>query len=487
MLGLISEALRYIEEPPDLDALPLDDPQIYRLLQRGDTIGAFQVESRAQVQMLPRLKPERFEDIVVEVAIVRPGPIQGNAVHPYLRRRAGEEAVSYLHPCLEPPLRETLGVLLFQEQTIRVAMLAAGFSPGEADFFRRALSRNDDQAIHGVLHERFVRGAQTNHIDPDTAEAIFKQLAAFAGYGFCKSHAASFALIAYQSMYLKCYHPAALYCSLLNQQPMGFYSTEVIVNDMKRHGIALLPPDVSRSDFRYRLEATQDGKPALRMGLSTIHGLGERAWERIKKERERAPFADLSDFCIRVRLPQPMISDMIRAGSFDRFGARRDLLWELGRIDYRPEELPLEFPSTEVDLPALDELEATVWEYELLGLSPNGQIMRHHRAALLRMGILSTAEVKKQENGRVLQVAGMAVVKQRPYTAKGILFVSLEDECGLLDLVVKPNVYDRFRALIRDQSFLFVEGVVQQGSSAVSMLVMRALEWPRLQDQRATR
>ena len=257
-LGMLSEALTHVaamgETPPDLARLPLDDPGIYQLLQQADTLGAFQVESRAQQQMLPRLQPACFADIAVEVAIVRPGPIQGGAVHPYLRRRLGQEPVSYLHPSLEPVLAETLGVLLFQEQAIRVAVAAAHFAPGEADLLRRALSRARSEAAMATLRQRFVEGAGEMGIEPATAEAIFAQLAGFAGYGFCKSHAASFALIAYQTLWLKRYHAPAFYCALLNHQPMGFYPPEVILGDARRHGVETLPPAINHSHWRYRLE-----------------------------------------------------------------------------------------------------------------------------------------------------------------------------------------------------------------------------------------
>ncbi len=476
MLGMISKALSYVENPPDLDALTLDDPRIYQLLCAADTIGAFQVESRAQLNMLPRLKPVCFADIAVIISIIRPGPIQGGAVHPYLRRRAGLEPITYLHPCLEPILSETLGCLLYQEQAVKVGMVAAGFSAGEADFFRRALSRNDEKAIQGHLRERFVQGAIANGIDRDTAEGIFQLLGAFAGYGFCKSHAASFALIAYQSMYLKCYFPAQFYCALVNSQPMGFYSAEVIVNDASRHGIPLLRVDVNHSDWDYKLEETNEGKTALRVGLRAITGLGDRAWERVQVAREEAPFTGLRDFCIRVRLPKTKVSDMIFAGAFDEFGTRRELDWALGAIDYRSEELPLEFTSIAVDLPQLDDLETTEWEYRILGLSVDGHIMRHYRPQLERNGILSIGQVKKQENGRKVRVSGMVVVKQRPATARGILFASIEDQEGLLDLVVKPNIYEQYRKVLRHQMFIVVEGTVQK-AEAISVLVTRAFEF----------
>ncbi|MEZ4682094.1 MAG: DNA polymerase III subunit alpha [Caldilineaceae bacterium] len=281
-LGLISEAETLIRQsgavPPDLDRLPLDDPALYRMLARGDTIGAFQVESRAQQQMLPRLKPHCFEDIAVEIAIVRPGPIQGGAVHPYLRRRTGQEEVAYLHPLLEPVLRETLGVLLFQEQAIRLAVVVAGFAPGEADLLRRALSRNRAEAELATMRARFVRGAAEQGVDEAIAEAIFAQLAGFAGYGFCKSHAMSFALIAWQTLWLKRYHPVAFTCALLNQQPMGFYSPEVVIQDAIRHGVTMLPVSVQQSRWRYTLEADEKKNG---MSARASCGQGRRVGKRL--------------------------------------------------------------------------------------------------------------------------------------------------------------------------------------------------------------
>ncbi|MCL5952734.1 MAG: error-prone DNA polymerase [Chloroflexi bacterium] len=480
-LGLITEALSYIQgDPPDLDALPLDDPEIFKMLQAGDTIGTFQVESRAQQQMLPRHRPEKFEDIVVEVAIVRPGPIQGGAVHPYLRRRAGLEPVSYLHPSLEPALKETLGVLIFQEQVIRVAMVASGFTAGEADQLRRAMSRSRSLEAMQAMRDRFIQGALANRIEQATAEEIFRQLEGFASYGFCKSHAASFALIAYQTLHLKRYYAPEFYCALLNQQPMGFYSNEVIIGDAKRHGVELLAPEINQSDWKYLLERTPGGKRALRMGLRATLGLGESGWERIQGARSQAKFGSLRDFCERTRLPQATVSNLVRAGLFDSFGSRRKLLWELGEIDYRPEELPLVLPVMDVHLPELEAGEESLWEYELLGLSPNGQLMRHYRPALQRSGVLNTAEVKVQPEGEYVRIGGMVAVKQRPGTAKGMVFISLEDETGLIDVVVRPNVYEKFLPLLRRQLFILVEGVVQRGSGAISVLVTRALEFRSL-------
>jgi error-prone DNA polymerase len=477
-LGAITEALGHIagmgRPVPDLDRIPLDDPAIYRMLQRGDTTGAFQVESRAQQQMLPRLQPTCFEDIVVEVAIVRPGPIQGGAVHPYLRRRSGQEPVRYLHPSLAPVLAETLGVLLFQEQAIRISMVVAGFPPGAADMLRRALSRNRAEAEMAVLQQKFVAGAAERGIDAAAAAAIFAQLAGFAGYGFCKSHAASFALIAYQTLWLKHYHAPAFYCALLNQQPMGFYPPEVIIGDARRHNVETLPPDVNRSEWRYTLERTAPGRWALRTGLHAVSGVGEQAWQRIAAARSAGSFANLEDCCRRTRLHRDVVENLIRAGACDGFGQRRDLLWECAALDFRPDELDLSGVNIAAALPPLDAIEATAWEYELMGLSPRQQMMVHYRQALRAAGVLTTGAVKQEEAGRRVRVAGFAVVRQRPATAKGIVFYSLEDESGLLDLVVKPDVYARLRRVLSGHPLLLVRGVVQRSGRAVSVLVWEA-------------
>jgi error-prone DNA polymerase len=431
--------------------------------------------------MLPRLKPERFDDIVIEVAIVRPGPIQGGAVHPYLRRRSGEEPVSYLHPCLEPALAETLGVLLFQEQAIRVAVVAAGFSPGEADQLRRAMSRARSVEAMLALGDRFMAGATQQGMSRETAAAVFQQLSGFAGFGFCKSHAASFAWIAYQTLWLKRYHPAAFYCALLNQQPMGFYPVEVVVGDMRRHGIALLPPDINQSMWKYTpappCQTEEGSEGAIRIGLSAVAGLGERAWQRIATAREAGAFTGLRDLCARTRLPRDTIADLIRAGALDAFDAtpnsRRNLLWALGEIDYAPDELPLSPIVTPVDLPALKAQEQMAWEYELLGLSPAGQAMQFHREALNRAGVLSVAAAKQQPAGRRVRVAGMQAVRQRPPTAKGVAFLSLEDETGLLDAIVRPEVYERHRAALKSSAVVVMEGVMQSASGAISLLAYR--------------
>ncbi len=370
-------------------------------------------------------------------------------------------------------LAETLGVLLFQEQAIRVAVEAAGFKPGEADLLRRALARNRSQEAMAALRDRFVRGAQEQGIEGIVAEAIFQQLAGFAGYGFCKSHAASFALIAYQTLWLKHYHAAAFYCALLNQQPMGFYPPEVLLGDARRHGVDALPPDVNHSSWRYTLEMVEDvqGEPrwALRTGLQTIAELGESAWETLAAVRENRMFRDLADFCRRTRLEQDVVRNLIRAGACDALGERRQLLWQLGDLDLRFGAFDLVQEEAHVELPLLAPLEQTAWEYELMGAAPARQMMVHYRPQLRAAGVLSGWQVKQMPRGRRARSAGFVVVRQRPATAKGILFMSLEDESGLLDLVVKPPVYARLRDVLRGRPLLIVEGIVQRsGAPSVS-------------------
>lgn len=479
MLGLIAEATEAIQTTEqvalDLNQIPLNDPEIYKMLQQADTIGTFQVESRAQLQMLPRLKPETFEDIATQIAIIRPGPIQGGAVHPYLKRRRNEEPVAYLHPCLKPVLKETLGVLLYQEQAIRVAMVAANFTPGEADLLRRALTRSRPETEMVLMQERFLRGARENKIDEETATKIFDQLAGFAGYGFCKSHAASFAHIAYKSLYLKRYYPAHFYVALLNHQPMGFYSTEVIINDAKRHGVELLPPNINRSDWNYMLERNAKQKLVVRTGFKAIKGIGTKAWEQISSARRSSPFPSLSDFCHRTHLSKELVTNLIRSGAMDEFGDRRQLLWQLGTIDIQHNALKLPTVASEIELADLPELQQTLWEYELMGLSPDTQIMKYWRGSLRKAGVLSTWEVKQRKAGTRVMTAGMVVVRQRPQTAKGIMFVSIEDESGLLDLVVRPNVYERIRSVLRSQILIVVMGLVEREGQAVNVLVGDAI------------
>ena len=494
-LGMIEEALAHIREQRgielDLNHLLLDDPAVYDMLQRADTVGTFQVESRAQSQMLPRLRPTCFEDIIIEVALVRPGPIQGNMVHPYLKRRKGLEPVTYAHPALESALAETLGVIIFQEQVIRVAIAVAGFTPAEADQLRRAMSRSRSEKAMAALRERFLAGAQANGVDEETAEEIFRQLAGFAGFGFCKSHAAAFALVAYQTLYLKAHFAPEFTCALLNHQPMGFYAPEVLIGDARRHGVPVIHPDVNRSLDECTLEkveAPMDAQLAqgaevlgfghwilaIRLGLRYVHGLGEVWRARIVERRGERPYRDLRNVCRRTCLPRPVVENLIRAGAMDGFGRRRDLLWELGGLEYREEGLDVEVPIELVALPVLSEAERLGWEYELLGLAPGDHVMRLYRERLRTQGVLSSKELAERRNGQAVKVAGLVVVRQRPPTAKGHLFITLEDEEGLVNLIVRPHVYERHRDTLRNAPLLWVEGRLQREGHAVSVLVRGA-------------
>jgi error-prone DNA polymerase len=481
-LGVIEEALGHIREGQgpalDLDRLPLDDPAVYALLRQADTVGCFQVESRAQAQMQPQMQPACFEDIVVEIALIRPGPIQGHMVHPYLRRRKGLEPAAYAHPALEPALAETLGVIVFQEQVIRVAMAVAGFSPAEADRLRRAMSRSRSQEAMAALRERFVAGALAGGVAEGVAGEVFGQLEAFAGFGFCKSHAAAFALIAYQTLYLKAHFPAALYCAILNHQPMGFYSPGVIVGDARRHGVPVLPPDVNRSLAACTLERG-GASPAIRLGLRYVYGLGE-AWQaRVVERRGDRPFRDLHDFCRRARLPRPAVENLVRAGAADSLsakqsGGRRDLLWQLGGLSYPEEGLDLQAPVEPAALPILSHAERLEWEYELLGMAPGDHVMAVYREALRARGILSSRELGEQDDGRAARIAGLVVVIQRPPSARGYAFVTLEDEAGLMNVIVRPGVYAHYRGVLRGAPLLVVGGVVQRQDGVLNLLADRA-------------
>jgi error-prone DNA polymerase len=488
-LGMVEEAVAHIREwwgvNLDLDHLPLDDPAVYTMLRKGDTIGCFQVESRAQIQMLPKMLPERFEDLIIEVALLRPGPIQGNMVHPYLRRRQGLEPVHYIHPDLAPALAETLGVMVFQEQVIRVAVTIGGFALGEADQLRRAISRSRSQAELTQLGVRFITKAQANGVDPAMAAEVFRQLTAFSGYGFCKSHAAAFALVAYQTLYLKAHYPAAFYCAILNHQPMGFYSPDVLVGDAQRHAVSVLLPDINLSQEVCVLERSHSNAEgsdwAVRLGLDYVRALGEVWQSRIVERRGNHPFRNLQDFCRRTRLPKSMVENLIRAGALDGWGrTRRDLLWELGGLIYLEDGLDIVMPVELVPLPDLSLAEQLGWEYELLGLVTDDHVMCLYRQALDAQGVLTSQAVGEHFAGQKVSVAGRVVVRQRPSSAKGFLFITLEDETGLVNLVVRPQVYERCRATIRNSALLLVKGHVQREGAAFSVMVHSAvgLRWP---------
>ncbi len=476
MMAVLEDAIPLVREHEgvavDLAHLPPDDPDVYALLQRADTIGVFQVESRAQMATLPRMKPTRFYDLVVEVAIIRPGPIVGQMVHPYLRRRAGREPVTYPHPALEPILRRTLGVPLFQEQLLRIAMTVAGFSGGEAEELRRAMGFKRSVERMTQIESRLRAGMAANGLTGATAESIVRSITSFALYGFPESHSASFALLAYASAYLKVHHAAAFFCALLNNWPMGFYHPATLVKDAERHGVRVLPIDVTRSDWPCTIA---DG--ALRVGLRYVSGLREETARHLVQARAQAPFTSLGDLVHRAVLREDERVRLARAGACSAFGARRrDVLWQVAALERDPRSLFAGVvrhgdaggdgvhgrrASGASPLPAMSPLEETLADYRSNGLTTGPHVMHHLRARLRARGVVSSAELKSVPNGHWTRVAGHVIVRQRPGTAKGMLFLTLEDETGTCNAVITPARFQQHRRLLHTSPMLVVEGPVQ--------------------------
>ena len=470
MLSAIANTVNLVEETTgtalDLDRLSLTDAEVYRLIAAADTIGIFQVESRAQSQMLPKLQPRCFNDLIIAVSIIRPGPIQGNMVRPFMARRLGLEPVTYLHPLLKDALEETLGVIIFQEQVLKVARDLAGFSAGQGEQLRRALGSKRGSAEMARFHQAFIAGAQGRGVPAEVAERVFDQLRAFGSYSFAKSHAASFAVLVYQSAWLKLYHPLPYYVSLLNNQPLGFWQPSVIVMDAKRHGIAILPVDIDLSQGLCTVEGN-----GVRLGFNYVDGFGEASSTRLITARQVGAFTNLADLCRRTKLARRLLERLILVGALDRWGvARRSLLWDLGQLPYQEEELDLAYSTETVDLPPLSRTEAFITEYELLGLSTGDHVLALYRPWLEQQGILGSWELKTQPAGKRVQVAGLVVVHQSPPTAKNFHFVTIEDEGGLLDVIIKPQVYASYRRLLHTARLLVVEGTVQRESGVINLL-----------------
>ena len=516
MLAAIDETLQLIEADcaacVDLDRLPEDVPEVFRMFQAADTVGVFQVESRAQMQTLPKSKPANLDDLVVEVAIIRPGPIQGNAVHPYLRRRQGLEPVAYLHPSLEPVLRETLGVILYQEQVMQIAITVAGFSAGESDGFRRAMGTWRSSAEMEKLHARFVDGCRTtNGLTDEQAEELFRQLAAFASFGFAKSHAAAFARTAYESAFLKLFYPAHFSVGLINAQPMGFYPVEVLINDAKRHGVAVLPVDVNASSYKTTTEWVGPGKQAavrssgcvvptvaarerwaaesamghgIRLGLHLVKGIGAEHAAHLDTELARGPYATLADVVARTELPEEVIERLIRAGALDSLGRpRRELLWQLREVmgaggRQRPMDLRLP-PTPAPELSALTEDERLSDSYAVLSLDASRQVVSLFRPALDRLGAVTNASLTDRGPGPV-KLGGLVVARQHPMTAKGTVFLALEDETGMVNVTLWPDVWARLRGVVRRHALLYVDGVLQREANVVNVVAREVRPLPEV-------
>ncbi len=580
MMAVLKDSIELIRdhhhEEVDLAHLPQDDPQVYSALQQADTVGLFQVESRAQMASLPRLRPKNFYDIVVQVAIIRPGPIVGQMVNPFIQRRQGREDVTYPHPSLEPVLKRTLGVPLFQEQLLRLAMIAANFTGGEAEDLRRAMGFKRSQARMKEIEARLRSGMTQNKIPHDAQEKIILSITSFALYGFPESHAASFALIAYASAYLKCHYLAAFTAALLNNQPMGFYSPATLVKDAQRHGLKLLPVDVTRSEWKCTLEpvpspeyrvpskpfvipppertrgaeesepcsqlGTRDSglmSPALRLGLRYVRGLREDAAQALLRERQRAPFTSIHDLTRRVpELRKDELTTLAEIGALNAVtscqlpvasktfviptsertrGAeesqysvlgtqypvlgtrsqlsgddsinnqqstisnfrlhRRDALWQVERAVRGSgpllEELPE--PDTPSPLQPMNHEERLVADFHGTGLTVGPHPVAYRRAWLNAMGIRRASELRDLPSGKRLRIGGCVIVRQRPGTAKGFVFVSLEDETGVANAIITPDLFHRHRLLLASEKFLAIEGILQNQDNVISVKAERVM------------
>ena len=486
MLSAVEDCVERIAlargEVIDLSRIPFDDPEVFAEIQRADTVGTFQIESRAQMQSLLRTKPANLDDLTVQVALVRPGPIQGKAVHPYIdaRERLRKDP-SYVwpvdHELLREPLRSTYGVVVFQDQVLEVAMTLASFTVGEAEGLRRAMSRKRSHDALEAYRGRFIEGAATNGVDEETANCVFDKLVGFSGFGFPKSHAAAFGLLAYQSQWLRRHHPAEFLCALLNEQPMGFYPPATLVRDAQRRDVEVRPVDVNLSGAKCALE---DG--VVRIGLNYIASLGKDDAEALVTERDAGGFGDVADLASRTRLSRDALEALVKSGACDGFGRpRRELLWELGLV-FRPQsvpgtngkakQLPLLLDQTAAT-PQLREL--TRWERMLADYRHTGLSVGTHPLSLLRAhlpaGTLSSLDLLDRPHGRQVAVAGMTVARQRPSTANGIVFMLLEDEHGQVNLIVPPAVYERHRATVRAEPLVLARGRYERVGENRNILV----------------
>jgi error-prone DNA polymerase len=470
MLTALRKSFTMIEEhfgkKLDLSMRP-DDPSVYEMLCRADSVGVFQVESRAQMSMLPRLKPREYYDLVVEVAIVRPGPIQGGMVHPYLKNRASPESVVYPKTDLEAVLKRTLGVPLFQEQAMQIAIVGAGFSPEQADRLRRAMATFRHNGTIHKFEKPFIEGMVENGYDRDFAERCFKQIQGFGEYGFPESHAASFAILVYASSYVKHYYPEVFAAALLNSQPMGFYAPAQLVRDARDHGVEILPPDINASDRDCTLESGKNNRCALRLGLRQVTGLSKEAADRMVERRGATPYRDPADLWRRGGLSKKQIVALARADAFASLSlTRRDVLWavrgfaegQLPLLDTQPRVRDLE-PA--VILPGLTLGEQVVDDYSSFSLSLRSHPMQLLRQTFAQQGISSTEALGSARNGDVLTLAGLVLVRQRPGTASGVVFVTLEDEFGIANLVVWPTVFEAYRRVVMGARMVGVRGRIQ--------------------------
>ncbi|MDP6952893.1 MAG: error-prone DNA polymerase, partial [Alphaproteobacteria bacterium] len=485
---------RHHDRPLRLADVPAEDPAVYDMLCRADSVGVFQVESRAQMSMLPRLKPRNFYDLVIEVAIVRPGPIQGDMVHPYLRRRNGEEEMAFPSPELADVLGKTLGVPLFQEQAMRIAVVAADFTPDEADMLRRAMATFRRTGLVHEFHEKLVGGMVANGYPRDFAERCFKQIEGFGEYGFPESHAASFALLVYISAWLKHHYPASFAAAILNSQPMGFYAPAQLVRDAREHGVTVRPPDINASDWDCTLEpetANADGV-ALRLGLSRIKGLSEDDGTRLAALRGEG-YGSIRELWRRSGLPAAVLTRLAEADAFGSLGlTRRQALWAIKGLG--PPPLPL-FAAAEarhgdgvagvgpeIALPAAGLGEEVSDDYRFLRLSLKAHPLALLRETLSTQGIVPSERLAKLANGKRVTVAGLVLVRQRPGTAKGVIFATLEDETGVANIIVWPPVFERHRRTVLGSRLLSVEGTLQREGLVIHIIAKHVTDLSSMLD-----
>jgi error-prone DNA polymerase len=457
-----------------LATIPPDDPATFDQICTGDTVGVFQIESRAQMAMLPRLRPRNYYDLVIEVSIVRPGPISGGMVHPYLRRRRGEEAVVYPHESLRPVLEKTLGVPLFQEQVMRLAIVAADYTPGEADQLRRDMAAWKKSGRIGQHREKLVTRMQRKGIAPEFAERVFQQIQGFGEYGFPESHAASFALLSYAGAWLRRHYPLEFTCALLNAQPMGFYSIATIVDDAVRHGLVVKPVDVTRSEW----DSTCVGS-ALVMGLRTVKSLALSDWKRIERARQSAPFTSLDDFARRTNLDARALAALAEAGAFESFeDRRRAAMWKT--LAAREARQPTLFGLDEraVEFEPLSRFEEIGWDYERTRHSARGHPLAPLRPLLAAKKLPDARTLNALPHGSRTRYAGLVICRQRPGTAGGVTFMTLEDESGFVNAVIWSKVFERHALLAKTEVFLGLTGRIQ-AEDGVTHLVAERLWKPQ--------
>ncbi|MGI4803009.1 MAG: OB-fold nucleic acid binding domain-containing protein, partial [Janthinobacterium lividum] len=489
MLGCLRRAFDLIEERHgqkfDLSTIPQDDKRTYAMIQKADTLGTFQIESRAQMSMLPRLKPKKLYDLTIQVAIVRPGPIQGDMVHPYLRRREGLEQPEYPHPALERVLGKTLGVPLFQEQAMQVAIQCASFTPGEADELRRSMATFKITGGVQKFHNKLINGMVANDYTRDFAERTFKQIQGFGSYGFPESHAASFAIIAYASSWVKCHHPDIFCCALLNSQPMGFYAPAQIVRCARNHGVVVLPVDVNLSRWDSALEPSpaEGGSTvssAVRLGLRMAKGLSETDGLAIVLHRAEHPYATIEDLNRRAGTPVAALERLAEADAFRSMNAeRRDAIWAIRAL--RDTALPLFAASenvveTPIALTPMRPGRTVVEDYGSVGLSLRQHPLAFVRDDFARQGMIQCSDLDRLRDGTRIIVPGLVLMRQKPGSAKGVMFITLEDETGIANLIVWPSIFERQRRLILASSMMAAHGKLQKEGGIIHVIVERLVD-----------